>query len=826
MSLRARFVPGYRLAIAFAAAPIVIMHMAAQPADPASANTEAQPETIRIDGQAPGRTFDGVGGLSASSSRLLVDYPEPERSQILDYLFTPNYGASLQILKVEIGGDTNSTSGAEPSHMRTPDDLDCNRGFEWWLMHEAKERNPDIKLYGLVWGLPSWVDKWTQEHVDYLVAWLGCARQQGLTIDYLGGGNESGALNHGDFFVKLDAALEAEFPDVQIVADDDHRPPNYWAIATRLTQDEAFHDAVDIVGAHTICGWRTPYLHCATSDDAQSLDKPLWISEQSSQDTQSGAGPLARATTRSYIDARTTANIKWSMMAGFYSTVRTAGTGLMLAQQPWSGYYELGAGMWVDAHMSQFTEPGWRYIDSATGYLDSGASYVTLRAPDTDDYSVVVETVDADGPTTIDVDVSGGLSQDAVHVWSTDVTSENDRDWFVEQPAVEPRDDSYTVTLESGHLYTLSTTTGQHKGTAAPSAGRGEHMELPFAEDFEGLGEYETAPYFADLEGAFEPARCGGDRSGTCYRQVITERPVYWHGGTVPDMPTTVMGDPQWWGDYEVSVDAMLEEPGFVELVGRSETHTRETHPGYHLRVDDAGGWRLYAEDAYGEENDLATGTTTFGVGTWHELALRFTDDHVVALIDGEKVAQVRDDAHTTGMVGLGVSPYQRAQFDNVEITPTEKAPRFVPQETMTATASSTHAGIFDHHFYDADHAIDGRPETMWGSEWEPQAPLPQSITLELPRPRAVWGLTYQPRLDTYRNNNWGTITGYNVYTSLDGENFTKVSDGTWPVGTATRTDAWSRPHVARFVRLEATSGVDGIAVIGELNVAAGPLQR
>src|SRR5690625_84711 len=94
-------------------------------------------ETIEIDGEGHGRTFDGVGALSASSSRLLVDYPEPERSQILDYLFEPNYGASLQILKTEIGGDTNSTSGAEPSHMRAPTDVDCNRGFEWWLMHEA-----------------------------------------------------------------------------------------------------------------------------------------------------------------------------------------------------------------------------------------------------------------------------------------------------------------------------------------------------------------------------------------------------------------------------------------------------------------------------------------------------------------------------------------------------------------------------------------------------------------------------------------------------------------------------------------------------------------
>ena len=78
---------------------------------------------VVIHGDRLGFPFEGTGALSAgASSRLLLDYPEPERSQILDYLFKPNYGAALQILKVEIGSDTNSTCGSEPCHMRGPDD--------------------------------------------------------------------------------------------------------------------------------------------------------------------------------------------------------------------------------------------------------------------------------------------------------------------------------------------------------------------------------------------------------------------------------------------------------------------------------------------------------------------------------------------------------------------------------------------------------------------------------------------------------------------------------------------------------------------------------
>jgi hypothetical protein len=50
------------------------------------------------------RVFDGHGGLSAgASSRLLYDYAEPYRSDVLDYLYKPNFGAQLTICKVEIG---------------------------------------------------------------------------------------------------------------------------------------------------------------------------------------------------------------------------------------------------------------------------------------------------------------------------------------------------------------------------------------------------------------------------------------------------------------------------------------------------------------------------------------------------------------------------------------------------------------------------------------------------------------------------------------------------------------------------------------------------
>src|ERR1035441_9416085 len=75
------------------------------------AGLSAGAQTINIDAKSGGRVFDGVGAISGGggNSRFLIDYAEPYRSQILDYLFKPGYGANIQIFKVEIGADMDST---------------------------------------------------------------------------------------------------------------------------------------------------------------------------------------------------------------------------------------------------------------------------------------------------------------------------------------------------------------------------------------------------------------------------------------------------------------------------------------------------------------------------------------------------------------------------------------------------------------------------------------------------------------------------------------------------------------------------------------------
>ena len=155
-------------------------------------------QTITVDGTGAGRTYEGIGAVSGGggTSVLLRDYVEPQRSQILDFLFKPNFGAGLQELYVEIGGDGNSTQGAEPSHMHTSTDENYYRGYEWWLMEQARQRNPAVQLDATAWSAPAWVGNgnfWSQDTATYLSKWIvGAKSAHGLDINYVGCRNEKG----------------------------------------------------------------------------------------------------------------------------------------------------------------------------------------------------------------------------------------------------------------------------------------------------------------------------------------------------------------------------------------------------------------------------------------------------------------------------------------------------------------------------------------------------------------------------------------------------------------------------------------------------------
>jgi O-glycosyl hydrolase len=626
--------------------------------------------TIRINGTAGGRTFDGVGAISGGggNSRLLIDYPEQQRSQLLDYLFKPGYGASVQVLKIEIGGDSNSTDGAEPSVEHVRGTVNCAAGYEFWLAKQAKARNPGIRLYGLAWAAPGWLgggQYWSKDTIDYLITWLDCAKSSGLTIDYLGGRNEKG--HNKSWYQDLNSALSSKgYGGIKIVGDDSVG----WKVADDMVADPAFNAAVDIVGVHYPCGYRSASTTCNSSANAKATGKPLWASENGSLDIDTGAPALIRSITRGYIDGRMTAYYNWPLVAALYPNLPFATVGLAVAPSPWSGFYRLGKETWAIAQVSQFTQPGWRFIDSASGYLGgdrANGSYVTLRSTNGRDYSTVIETTSATAAQTVSVSVAGGLSTGTVHVWSTNLNSSNAADHFVKHADVTPSAGSYSLTVQPGRVYTLTTTTGQGKGTAASPSRR--DLALPYRDGFDGYAANTMARYVSDMQGAFEARTCLNGRSGTCLQQVVPIEPIWWQR---PSDPYVLAGDTAW-RDYTVSIDVNLQQTGTVKLIGRANAQLRPAtdQASYELLAGDTGAWRVTKRDTEGVVTTLASGTTAaLGLRRWHTLTLVFQGSAITAKIGGTTLATVRDSSYVSGQVGFGEVGYRTSQFDNLTITP------------------------------------------------------------------------------------------------------------------------------------------------------------
>ena len=127
---------------------------------PATSQTQGKTQEVRINNAMAGKRFDGIGAVNGggATSVLLKDYPEPQKSQIMDLVFKPMFGASVSTILVEIPGDGNSTQGSMPSHSHFQGDSNFERGYMWWVMKEAVKRNPELTLDATAWSAPAWVE--------------------------------------------------------------------------------------------------------------------------------------------------------------------------------------------------------------------------------------------------------------------------------------------------------------------------------------------------------------------------------------------------------------------------------------------------------------------------------------------------------------------------------------------------------------------------------------------------------------------------------------------------------------------------------------------
>lgn len=637
-----------------------------------SAFSQSATKTIVLDGASKGRIFDGIGAASAgASSRLLIDYPEPQRSQILDYLFLPNYGASLQHLKVEIGADVNSTDGSEPSHMRTRTDHDYHRGYEWWLMNEAHKRNPKIVLDTLPWGAPGWVGGghlYSHDMAEYVADFIKGAKQTyGLDIAYTGIWNET--TFDAQYVKTLRSVLNKEGLQTKIVCCDEYPRKNVdqWNIVSAMQQDPELKRAVDVVSVH----YPRQDGKLTTPPSAFGIGKPLWSSEDQpassasnilSRDWAVGGRLLAQLYNENYLKGGFTATEIWSPITSYYDILAAPNSGLMYANTPWSAHYDVQGAIWATAHTTQFTQPGWQYLENSSGYLPEKGDYVSLKSPDGKDWSVILETIGAKNAQPVNFKLTGGLHGNTIHIWETNSTRT-----FEHVADIPVRNGSFRYTFDPDSLYSLTTTTGQRRGTAQPPASR--PFPLPYHEDFEAVPLNGTPHFLADQDGAFQVEKCIG-RSGRCLEQVITEKPIPW--GPLPD-PWTLAGDVKW-TDYHVDMDARFGDSGDITLMGRIDSadvfkEQKAKYPsGYVLRIAKDGAWELLSKIYKKPVTQLAAGHQPLSPDAWHHLRITFRGQQITVAADGKTLASVKNADHPAGMFGFGTG-WNHGQFDNVTVS-------------------------------------------------------------------------------------------------------------------------------------------------------------
>jgi galactosylceramidase len=661
----------------------------------ASAAPAPDAQRIVLDGDAGGKRFDGIGVVTGGggTSVLLKDYPEPQRSQILDLMYKPKFGASVSALYVEIPGDGNATQGSMPSHMHTRQDVNMSRGYLWWEMVEARKRNPKLTLDGAAWSAPGWIGDsgglyaqstgsyykgdarfFSQDTADYYAHWLQGLREfYGLELEAIGIRNEKGASY--DFAKALRRTLDARgFARTRIHGFDNW--PDKWKFnfVSEMEGDAGLREAIGIVGAHiNPPGSSVPM---AVHEQAARMGKPLWNTEQHVYKAGfDGLIGLVEAFNENWVRSGVTKVVNWYGIAGLYTMESYSGEkeAALRANWPWSGHYAPNPALWGYAHYGQFTEAGWTYLAGGSGDLKEGGTYVTLKSP-AQDYSIVIETKDAKAPQQVRFEVKGGLSGARLAVWRS-----NAQEQFIRQDDLRPVDGVATLALDPDTVYSLTTTDGQRKGGYEQVPPR-TAFPFPYHEDFEQYADPKAwgylPRYFADIAGAFELADCPGGK-GRCLHQAVPVPTISW----APDwLPYTIIGDEQW-HDYEVSADLYLNPGESAAVMGRVNhvgTGYGFIPKGYLLQMNDAGELRLavirgkvdkkkLVGDA--EQQALIKAANDGGEGgekllasvrlpdiaprQWHRLALRFDGARITASVDGKPVLAATDSLYARGMAGL-----------------------------------------------------------------------------------------------------------------------------------------------------------------------------
>ncbi|MEN8077752.1 discoidin domain-containing protein [Clostridioides difficile] len=214
----------------------------------------------------------------------------------------------------------------------------------------------------------------------------------------------------------------------------------------------------------------------------------------------------------------------------------------------------------------------------------------------------------------------------------------------------------------------------------------------------------------------------------------------------------------------------------------------------------------------------------TLPKGEWVDITIIGKINKTELYVNGEYIDEISKSG-SEGKFGTFVFPLEtigsesnsfKGQIDNLIIAnvATIYDETLIPQSQMSITATSEHPNVGTEGL--ASFAIDGNEGTIWHTKYSPKDELPQSVTINLGETCMVDRFTYLPRQSGGVN---GIITKYAIYTSIDGEEFLKVSEGLFENNIKLKTVKFNEPVEANYIKFEALQGVGGFASAAEFNV-------
>lgn len=661
--------------------------------------------------------YKGIGCISGNnSSRLLLDYKAlyPEvYSEIMRILFEKGYGAQLSHIKLELGADINSSSGTEPCTMRYEDEIpDVTRGAGFIFAADALKINPDITVDFLRWGQPAWVADAFKESSErgfearykwYSETIKAAYNQLGIKFTHISpDANETGYadtewLIYFSERIKSDKSMPYDTSRMKIVASDE---VGTRTIADEMLKNERLRNAVDIIGLHY-----TTYGDENTEKLFTEFGKEIWYSEgiapsnipslSIKADMSGFAGrcgiiDTANRIINSWYSGKMTMYEYQPAVASYYDGSCYYPKHILKANEPWSGHYEIGAGLYMTMHFTRFIGKNWHPAQSGcfgdgteNHYIENTtANYVTMMSEDKSDFTTVItndsctsrhyrlifENCDFSSKY-ISVIQTGGIVGSIIS--GQKMLSLERRDAFIGK--------TYEITVAPYSIVTITTLDAlftENLPFSNENAPDRKRLTLPYSDEFscnasnkEFFAERGNAPlYTTDQGGAFE---LSSDKDGGSLKQIITKDiiPENWRFRGTPE-PITCLGD-DCWANYSAGVTVKLDGSGDDIYAGIGVRYNSAvacevtSNCGCALKLYGSGSWEiLFMDDV------VSSGVIDeFDSRIPHKLSLSAAGNLYLAYADGVMLGSFTENEtmQARGRVSL-LSSHHNNQFTGLYV--------------------------------------------------------------------------------------------------------------------------------------------------------------